>query len=133
MCTGDFCWHLYYFQAKLRKRSSYGTLHDEPKLTNWRCILFSYLESTEPPKPFNMKNADFIRGGEDDEKIFLSAKQKEGWLVYTERRLSAQVQVDYNLRASIKYVDYNIFHIKCSLIFMEYQPTSVQLFRKMEY
>ena len=79
-----------------------------------------------------MKNADFIRGGEDDEKIFLSAKQKEGWLVYTERRLSAQVQVDYNLRASIKYVDENVFHIKCYLICIENQPLSVQLIRKIK-
>ena len=60
------------------------------------------------PNHQTLKNAD--REGEEDEKIFLSAKQKEGWLVYSERRLSAQVQVDYNLRASIKYVDKNVFH-----------------------
>ena len=42
-----------------------------------------------------MKNAD--EGGED-EKIFLSAKEKEGDLVQKEAQ-NAQVQVDYYCRA----------------------------------
>ena len=59
------------------------------------------MESTEPPKPSNMKNAD--EGGED-EKIFLSAKEKEGDLAQKEAQ-NTQVQVEYYNRASCYLIE----------------------------
>ena len=79
---------MYYFSNIYKiANSTCGTLH-EPKLTNWKCVYYSFLLDTPSwnqrnhPNHQTLKNAD--RGGEEDEKIFLSAKEKEGDLVQKE-------------------------------------------------
>ena len=75
--------------------SSCGTLH-EPKLTNWKCVFYSPIGINGTTQTIKHEECR-LKGGED-EKIFLSAKEKEGDLVQKEAH-NAQVQVDDILRA----------------------------------
>jgi hypothetical protein len=105
MCAGNICWHLYYLQTHIIV--SCGTLH-EPRLTNWKCVFYSPIGINGTTQTIKHEECR-LKGGED-EKIFLSAKEKEGDLVQKEAH-NAQVQVDYICRALFYHIQ-----IKCVAI-----------------
>ena len=89
------------------ENSSCGTLH-EPKLTNWKCVFYSPIGINGTTQTIKHEECR-LKGGED-EKIFLSAKEKEGDFVQKEAH-NAQVQVDYLVRALVNPIQKKYFYI----------------------